>query len=129
MSRQKVPMKDGTWLVVGYDEPFQTWFALHYDRRDPDGYVDENAPPRVAIGYHPAEQEILRGERPDAIIGSYLVSDEGLEHMLSVELLELGGEQFRPSEDQSMCWYCKKPPWQRNDDCDRHPFNQLREGP
>lgn len=115
MSRERVRMDDGTLLVIGYDRGFATWYAIHYDDHD------EDAPPRAVIGYHPAEQEILRADRPDAVIGPYPIeSAEELILKLIPEHFGLEGE-----DDQPMCWLCGKPPWQSNPDCDRHPCDRL----
>ncbi len=116
MSRQRIPMVDGTLLVVGYDRPFETWYAIHYDTRD------EDAAPRAVIGYHPAEQDILRGERPGAIVGPYPVAE--LRDLISL-IEEIFG--IPPGEgEQPPCWYCKQPAYEPSDDCPRHPYNLLR---
>lgn len=116
MSRQRTPMLDGTLLVVGWDGGNDTWFAIHYDSRD------EQAPPRVAIGYSPAEQALLRAERPDAIVGPFPVDD--LEEMLTKLIPDLAG--LEPAPNQSMCWNCGKPPWHSNRECPGHPYDRLR---
>jgi type III secretion system FlhB-like substrate exporter len=105
-------------LVIGYDPPFKTWFALHYDD------TNENAPPRVAIGYHPVEQEILRSDRPDAIIGPYPVADA--EELVSKLVPELMG--LETLEVQPMCTFCGQAPWQSNPACTNHPYDRLRYG-
>ena len=120
MSRQRIPMKDGSLAVIGYDPPFKTWYALHYDDHD------EDAPPRVAIGYSPAEQAILKAERPDAVIGPYPIGDDQVLDMLERMLPELGGPIFEPTGDQPMCWSCGKPPWESNPACAVHVFDSLR---
>lgn len=103
-------------LVIGWDPVFDTWFAMHHDT----GNV--NKPPRVAIGYHPSEQFILRAERPDAVIGPYPVSD--LEGMLTKLIPELMG--IEPEPNQRMCYYCGEKPWVYNPDCHAHPYNKLK---
>lgn len=118
MSRQRIPMQDGTLLIIGWDPPFQTWYALHYDDSN------DNKSPRVAIGYHPAEQNILRSERPDAVIGPYPITDDDLENMLTRLIPELMG--IHGTDDQPDCWSCHQPPWRPNPDCRSHPFNQLK---
>jgi hypothetical protein len=118
VSRQRIPMRDGKLLVIGWDDPFDTWFALLYD----DG--DENAPPAVAIGYHPSEQAILLDERPDAVVGPYPVEN-------ATDLPELVARYMgiEADEKQPPCIYCHQPSFERNDDCgDRHPWNRLRFG-
>jgi hypothetical protein len=116
MSRERAKMNDGTLLVLGWDDPFETWYAVHYDDHD------EDAPPRVAIGYHPAEQALLRSERPDAVIGPYPVTD--VELLLTKLIPELMG--IEPAAEQPMCWACKQPPWQPSPDCRFHPYERLR---
>lgn len=116
MARQEIQMMNGTLLVVGYDRPFETWFALHHDDGDP------NSPPRVAVGYHPAEQAILRDERPDAVIGPYPVDDFP---ELAKQIAELMG--IKSEEKQADCYSCGKPPWESNPDCAIHPYNRLKE--
>jgi|tagenome__1003787_1003787.scaffolds.fasta_scaffold20989699_15 hypothetical protein len=118
MSREYIEMANGTLLVIGYDAPFETWFAMHYDDHD------DNKPPRVAIGYHPAEQTILRAERPDAIIGPYPITD--VAEMLHTLIPELMG--LAPQPEQSMCWACGQPPWESNPSCALHPYDRLRYG-
>lgn len=120
MGRQVINMLDGTVLVVGYDPPFKTWFAQHYD----DGDVD--AAPRVAIGYHPDEQALARAERPDIILGPYPV--ETCEELLRL-VPELTGIEPIAEEDQAMCVYCGEPPWQPGmKDCPDHPHDRLMHG-
>lgn len=116
MSRQTVEMLDGTMLVIGYDPPFDTWFAMHHDDCDPD------KPPRVAIGYCPAEQDLLRAERPDAVIGPYPV--ETAKELLTELIPRYTGIQ--PAGEQPMCWSCGKEPWEPSPDCPSHPWNKLR---
>jgi hypothetical protein len=117
MGRQNIPMEDGTLLVIGYDPPFGTWFAQHYDDHDPD------KPPRVAIGYHPAEQDIARHDRPDIILGPYPVKTA--EELMAL-IPELTGIKSVPQDEQAMCFYCGKPPWQPGpDDCPDHPHDRL----
>lgn len=115
MSRQNIPMVDGTLLVIGWDNPFQTWYAMHYDGQD------INAAPRAVIGYAPAEQGLLRSERPDAIIGPYPVNE-------AVELMKLIPELFgiEADDEQPPCWYCKQATWESNPDCPDHPYDRLR---
>lgn len=115
MSRQRIPMADGTLLTVGWDNPFETWYAQHYDSRD------EDAPPRAVIGYHPAEQAILRAERPTAAIGPYPVPELRDLFALIEELFGISGTAKQPP-----CWYCKQPTYEPSDDCPRHPYNILR---
>ncbi len=115
MSRQHIPMADGTLMVLGYDQPFETWYAIHYDTRD------EDAPPRAVIGYHPAEQDILRAERPGAVVGPYPVAELTDLFSLIEEIFGITGKKTQPS-----CWYCRQPTYEPSDDCPRHPYNQLR---
>jgi hypothetical protein len=68
MGRQFIPLADGTLVVVGYDRPFDTWFAQWYDDQD------DNKPPRAVVGYSRFEQDLLREERPDAYVGPFPVS-------------------------------------------------------
>ena len=119
MSRQHIPFADGTLLVLGYDAPFNTWYAIHYDD------LNENKAPRVAIGYHPAEQVLLRAERPTAIIGPYPVTDA---EVLVTDLIpKLMGLEAEP--EQTMCLYCGVPPWKPGPEtCPDHPWNRLRYG-
>jgi hypothetical protein len=115
VSRQKINMRDGTLLVIGYDPPFKTWFAMHHDTGD-----DRDAP-RVAIGYGPAEQALLRAERPDAVIGPYPV--ETAKELLTELIPELMG--LEGAEDQPMCVYCGSPPWDPSPACIDHPMERL----
>jgi hypothetical protein len=117
MSRQRIPMQDGSLLVIGYDGPFETWFALHYDDHD------EDAPPRVAIGYTPVEQEILLMDRPDAVVGPFPVTDP--EELCTKLIPEFMG--IEPEPNQDMCRLCGTPPWQPSETCYHHPYNVLRE--
>jgi hypothetical protein len=116
MGRQGVSMQDGTLLVIGWDEPFQTWFAMHHDNGDPD------SAPRVAIGYHPAEQDLLRAERPDAVIGPFPVDDP----LVLCEKLIPDLMGIQPTADQPPCYYCGKPPWESNPTCNGHPYDRLK---
>lgn len=66
MSRTRVELPDG-FIIAGYDAPMGTWYAQLYDRGDSP--LDA---PRAVIGYHPAEVEIGRTERPDMrVVGSF----------------------------------------------------------
>lgn len=115
MSRQNIPMADGTLMVLGYDEPLETWYAIHYDD------ADEDAPPRAVIGYSEAEQGILLAERPEAKIGSYPVA----------ELPQLIAEieaVFGIVGEQSPCLFCRKPTHEPSPDCGSHPYERLRYG-
>jgi hypothetical protein len=110
-------MMDGTLMVLGYDEPYSTWFAIHYDDRD------EDAPPRAVIGSSPDEQWLLRAERPDAVIGPYPV----------LELADLFAEiestfGIKGASTQPPCWSCRRPTYEPNPDCARHPYERLRYG-
>lgn len=119
MSRQTIPMDDGTRLVIGWDPAFDSWFALHYDN------ADEDAAPRAVIGYHPAEQELLRAERPDAVIcPNFPIADDQLEYMLTGLIPKYLG--IRGAGDQPMCMFCGMPPWRSNPACSEHPFDALR---
>lgn len=118
MSRQRIPMQDGGLLVIGWDDPFASWFAIRYDD------ADEDAAPRAVIGYCPAEAELLRAERPDAVVGPFPVRSAA--RLLKKLIPEVLG--IEPASEQPPCVYCKRPPWRRNDDCPDHPWNRLRFG-
>lgn len=116
MGRQRIPLIDGGLLVLGYDHAFGSWFAMRYDD------YDEDAAPRAVVGYHPAEQDLLRRERPDAVIGPWPVEDAEvllLQHVPKYLGLE-------PEEEQPPCWLCGEPPWQSNPSCRAHPYDRLR---
>jgi hypothetical protein len=119
MSRERILMDDGTMVVIGWDPPFNTWFALQYDD------YDDSGSPRVAIGYHPAEQALLKAERPSAIIGPYPVEDA--EVLVTKLIPELMGLEPLPADKQPMCIYCGLPPWKPGKpDCPDHPYDRLR---
>jgi hypothetical protein len=81
--RERVRLEDGRLLVFGWDRPFKTFYAQLYD--DPN----EHKAPAVVIGYHPVEQQILRAERPEAVIGPYPVSSRDDLHELIKTLMGL----------------------------------------
>lgn len=119
VSRQRIPMQDGTLLVIGYDPAFASWFALHYDS------ADEDAAPRAVIGYHPAEQDLLLAERPDAIVcPNFPIDDDHIEYMLTAlvpKYLGIHGEDPQPP-----CMLCGQAPWRSNQACASHPYDALR---
>jgi hypothetical protein len=117
MSRQRIPMTDGTLMVLGYDEPFETWYAIHFDSRD------EETAPRAVIGYGPQEADLLRGERPDALIGPYPVAE--LPDLIAQIAAVFG---LTGASEQPPCWYCKQPTYEPSPGCASHPYNRLRYG-
>lgn len=122
MGRQTINMQNGDTMVIGYDKPFDTWFA--YMRKSGSRHEAD-----VVIGYHPAEQQIAKSENPGIVIGPYPVHD--VEVLLKELIPEWFGtdpervEAYKPLENQDMCWYCKKPPWQPSPGCGAHPYERL----
>lgn len=120
MSRQAIHMVDGTMLVIGYDRPFSTWYAQHYDDNNP------HKAPRAVIGYSPVEQQVLHDERPEAVIGPYPVEDA--EELVTKLIPQFMGVEAYPPQLQPMCHGCGLPPWRPNPGCLRHPYEVLRYG-
>lgn len=117
MSRQVVSFADGRQMVIGWDGPFNTWFAQMHAAGD-----SQNNPPVAVVGWAPDEVALLLSERPDAVVGPYPVED--VEEMLTKMIPEFIGVE--PDVKQADCWGCGKPPWQDNPECSRHPYNRLR---
>lgn len=69
MTRRRVTLSDGRYIIAGFDRPFGTWYAQLYG----EGMSHHDAP-LAAIGYHPAEQAIAKADRPDIKIGPYPVT-------------------------------------------------------
>lgn len=51
MSRQRVTLNGGQFVVCGFDRPFNSWYAQLYAAGD-----NPNDAPLKAIGYHPMER-------------------------------------------------------------------------
>lgn len=123
MGRQMIHMANDDVMVLGYDRPFDTWFA--YLHRAGSKYEAD-----IVIGYHPSEQDLAKAENPNVVIGPYPVNDP---KVLCEELIPkyFGGDDperqklYEPLEDQPDCWFCKKPPWESSSDCPQHPYNRL----
>lgn len=114
MSRQSIPMTDGTTLVIGWDNPQQTWFAFHYDR----GQVE---PPRAAVGQSPDEQFLLKADRSDVVLGDFPIPElpqliEQIETVLGIPGME----------EQPPCMLCGQKTFESNPECFYHPYDQLR---
>lgn len=117
MSRQSIPMIDGSALVIGWDEPQQTWFAMHYDR-------GEHTEPRAAVGQSPDEAYLLRQGRPDCAVGEMFPITEFLDLIREMEtVLGIPG-----MDDQPPCVFCNKVTFESNPDCRYHPYDRLRYG-
>lgn len=115
MSRQSIPMTDGTTLVIGWDEPQQTWFAFHYDK-------GEHQAPRAAVGQSPDEAYILRADRPDVIIGDFPIT-EFTPHLVDQIQVVLGIEGMA---EQPPCVFCGLVTFESNPECRYHPYDRLR---
>jgi hypothetical protein len=71
MSRERVQLPSGGYIIWGYDAPFGSYYAqLYHDQRS------ENDAPDAVIGYHPAEVEITKLGKPDCLIGPYPVASQ-----------------------------------------------------
>lgn len=66
MSRIRIPLEEpGSYLLVGYDVPFQTYFAMLYTKQMDTRRLEDE--PDKAVGYHPME----RGSREITEHGPY----------------------------------------------------------
>lgn len=55
MSRARVVLDGGRVLLVGYDRPFSTYFAMLYTPAGDAARMDDE--PDKAVGYHPMERD------------------------------------------------------------------------